>query len=120
MHAHQVLIPIFMFIGLASVIYFYLKHLTDVKQEQQKTLQKLIDSGQPLSPELITSIAKPKSSSGVNKDLSRGLIAISLAVAVFIYGFYGLGKDLEFLWLGIFPFALGIAFLIIHKFKPQQ
>jgi len=119
MHDSQVFIPIVMFICIAAVLWNFINHITKSKKEQQATLQKLIDSGQALSPELITSIAKPKNQSD-NKDFSRGILAISLAFAIFIYGHFGLVNEEEFTWLSAFPLAIGIAFLFIHKFKPKD
>jgi hypothetical protein len=119
MHDSQVFIPIVMFICIAVVLWSYINHITKSKKEQQATLQKLIDSGQALSPELITSIAKPKSLSN-NKDFSRGVLAIGLAFAIFIYGYFGLVNEEGFTWLSAFPLTIGIAFLFIHKFKPKD
>lgn len=115
----EVFIPISLFVCIAVIIWTYINHLSTSKKEQQLTLQKLIDSGQALSPELITSIAKPKNQDN-NQDFSRGILAIGLAVAVFIYGFFGLVSEEEFTWLSAFPLSIGIAFLLIHKFKPKD
>jgi hypothetical protein len=119
MDSAQVFIPISLFICIAIVIWTYINHLSAAKKEQQSTLQKLIDSGQALSPDLITSIAKPKNQDD-NRDFSRGILAIGLAFAVFIYGYFGLVNEEEFTWLSAFPLSIGIAFLFIHKFKPKD
>jgi hypothetical protein len=115
----QIFIPIILFICFATVIWSYINHLSKTKKEQQATLQKLIESGQALSPELITSIAKPKNQDN-NQDFSRGILAIGLGIAVFIYGHFGLINEEEFTWLSAFPLTIGIAFLFIHKFKPKD
>lgn len=119
MPAHEVFIPVFMFICIAVVLWKIISHLTEIKNTQQSTLQKLIDSGKPLTPELLMAIAKPKTPNN-NKDLSRGLIAISIAFAIFIYGMFGLNSEPEFMWLAAFPLMLGLAFMLIHKFRPKD
>ncbi len=119
MPAHEVFIPVFLFICIAAVIWSYINHVTKVKQEQQVTLQKLIDSGQALSPELIASIAKPKNQNE-NKDFSRGILSIAIAVGIFIYGYFGIVNEEEFTWLAAFPLTIGIGYLFIYKFHPKD
>ncbi len=107
-------IPITLFVSIAAVILGFIINRTKVKTKQQQTLQKLIESGQNLSPELVASVARQEQSEHV--DLSRGVLLISFAIAMVIFGLLGVDQA-EFAWLGAFPLALGFAFLIIHKVK---
>lgn len=111
------LVPIALFICATSVIWAFLKYSNTIKTKQQETIQKIIDSGQAISPEIVTSIAKPIANDE-NKDFSRGVLLIALAIAMTVYGLFGFADD-DFTGLGVFPFALGAAFLFINKFKSK-
>jgi hypothetical protein len=121
MHDSGLWIPIVLFIMIALTIWSFLFFNNKNKKDQQLTLQKLIDSGQALSPELIASIAKPQKlpDSNVDSDFSKGLLAVGLAIAIFVYGYFGLREETEFMWFSVFPLMIGIAFLLIFKFKPK-
>jgi Mg2+ and Co2+ transporter CorA len=107
-------IPITLFVSIAAVLLGFIFNRTKVKAKQQQTIQKIIESGQNLSPELIASVAKKEQNEHV--DISRGILLICFAVAMVIFGLMGI-KDSGFAWLGAFPLALGVAFLIIDKIK---
>ncbi|WP_286234589.1 DUF6249 domain-containing protein [Thalassotalea sediminis] len=113
----EVFIPVVLFICIAVILWRIVNYYTEIKNAQQVTVQKLIDSGQELSAELIASISKPNSNDK-NRDLSRGIIAISIAIAIFFYGKFAV-QSVEFSWLSIFPLMLGIACIIIHKVQPK-
>lgn len=108
------LVPIALFISITAVILGFIFNRTKVKTKQQQTLQKLIESGQNLSPELISSVARQDKNEHI--DFSRGTLLISFSIAMVIFGLLGI-EESGFAWLGAFPLALGFAFLIIHKVK---
>lgn len=116
---NEMMIPIVLFICVMIVILSFFYYATQAKLEQQKTLQRLIDNGQTLSPELVASIAKPNPSNNTDKDFSRGILLISFSLAILLYGWLALENESEFMGLSAFPFAIGAAFLLIHKFKPK-
>lgn len=113
------MIPIIFFICLALVVWSFFFYGSKAKKEQQDTIQKMIESGQALSPDLIASIAKP-SDSDDSRDFSRGVLLISVALSVVLYGKFGIDSEPEFMSLGFFPLTLGIAYLFIWKFKPKS
>ncbi|WP_286262889.1 DUF6249 domain-containing protein [Thalassotalea atypica] len=113
----QHIIPIVLFISIATVLLGLIVNRTKMKSKQQQTLQRLIESGQALSPELVMSISKQTQSE--HADFSRGVLLIGFACAVIVYGLYGLDDEPGFSWLGIFPLAIGIAFLVINKVKQR-
>ena len=117
---NEIMIPITLFICIAAVLFGFFYYSAKAKAEQQKTLQQLIENGQTLSPELVASIAKPNPSNNTAKDFSRGVLLISLSVAILFYGWVALAGELEFIGLAAFPFAIGFAFLLIQKFKPKS
>jgi len=117
---NELMIPVVLFICLMIVILAFFYYSTQAKSEQQKTLQQLIENGQTLSPELVASIAKPNPANNIDKDFSRGVLLISFSLAIVIYGWLGLENEPEFIALSAFPFTIGTAFLLIHKFRPKS
>ncbi|SET77545.1 DUF6249 domain-containing protein [Thalassotalea agarivorans] len=115
----DIIIPSGFFIAVCFTVYLILKHSSQSKQMQHETIHKLIESGQQLSPELLDSLATVKKDTGT-KDLTRGIIFVSIAIAFFLFGWITPGGDLDIVSIGVFPLCLGIAFLLIHKFKPTQ
>jgi len=110
-------IPVTLFISIAVGVWGYFLYAYKAKEQQQDTLKKLIDNGQTLSPELITSIAKPQGSDA-GKDFSRGILLIAFALALGLFGI--LGNETQVIRAGLFPLFLGLAFLLIWKFKPRN
>ena len=111
------LVPIILFISFAAIIIGLLYYRHKIKAKQQQTIQKLIEKEQQLTPELIAAIGKKSESE--HSDLSRGVVLIAFAVAIVLYGTIALYDDPEFAALGVFPFAIGIAYLVINKVKKQ-
>jgi len=117
---NELMIPVVLFICMMIVILAFFYYSTQAKSEQQKTLQQLIENGQTLSPELVASITKPNQSNNTDKDFSRGVLLISFSLAIVIYGWLALDSEPEFIGLSAFPFAIGVAFLLIQKFRPKS
>jgi len=113
------MIPIILFICTALVVWSFFFYGAKAKKEQQETLQKMIETGQTLSPELIASIARPADNDQA-KDFSRGVLLISLALAIVLYGWFAIDIESEFIGLGFFPLTIGLAYLLIWKFKPRS
>jgi len=114
---HDEWIPIVLFICIVIAVWGYFVYTYKAKEQQQSTLKQLIDNGQTLSPELIASIAKPQGSDA-GKDFSRGVLLISLALALGLFGY--LDDNMDVTLAGLFPLFLGAAFLLIWKFKPNN
>lgn len=114
---HGEWIPIILFICIVIAVWVYFVYAYKAKEQQQNTLKQLIDNGQTLSPELIASIAKPQGSDA-GKDFSRGVLLISLALALGLFGY--LGGQMNVIRAGLFPLFLGGAYLLIWKFKPRD
>jgi len=79
-----------------------------------------LDKGQELTPEVIDRLGHPKPSK--DKDLRLGVIWLSLAVGLVLIGFAVPDEDaLRGLLAGAaFPFAIGVAYLILHKFTDRD
>jgi len=114
---HGEWVPIIFFISVAIGVWGYFLYAYKAKEQQQDTLKKLIDNGQTLSPELITSIAKPQGSDS-GKDFSRGVLLVFFAIALGLFGLFN--GQTKVVLAGLFPLCLGFAYLLIWKFKPKD
>ena len=88
----------------------------------QQTIRLAIEKGLDLSPELIDHLGHPKAAK--NKDLRLALIWLSLAVGLALCGFavpdpsgYALRGCLSG---AAFPFAIGIAYLLIWRYAGRD
>ncbi len=115
------LIPITMFLGMTVIFValFWFRYKSRV--EMQQTFRAALDKGQELTPEIIDRLGHPKASK--DRDLRYGIIWMALAVALIAFGF-GIPDedDVARIFAGIaaFPFALGVAYLILHKFTDRD
>ncbi len=115
------LIPITMFLGMTVVFIalFWFRYKSRV--EMQQTFRAALDKGQELTPEIIDRLGHPKASK--DRDLRYGVIWMALAVSLIAFGF-GIPDedDVARIFAGIaaFPFALGVAYLILHKFTDRD
>ena len=87
-----------------------------------QTIRLALDKGLDLSPELIDHLGHPKEPK--NKDLRLALIWLSLAVGLALCGFavpdpsgYALRGCLSG---AAFPFAIGIAYLLIWRYAGRD
>lgn len=78
------LIPIVLFltIGGTFALAFYFRYRT--RQDVQHTVRTAIERGDPLSPEIIETLAS--SLTNPFADLRRGIISLALGVAVYLMG----------------------------------
>ena len=114
------LIPLAAVLGTAAVIciLFWFKHRN--RSEVQQTIRAALDKGHELSPAVIDRLGHPKESN--DKDLRLGIIWLAVAVGLVMFG-YGIPDDeATEVMRGIasFPFAMGIAYLILHKFSDRN
>ena len=114
------LIPIVMFVGMTIVFVALFWFRYKARSEMQSTFRAALDKGQELSPEIIDRLGHPKATK--DKDLRYGIIWLSLAAALVLIGFAVPEPDaLRGLLAGAaFPFCIGIAYLILHKFTDKN
>jgi len=114
MHAHEMWIPIVMFIGLTVVLSLFVWFRFRSKQEMQATIRTAIDKGQELSPELVDKLAGPKPAP--NRDLRRGILSVALAISFVLFGRMIGDEDAVGPMTGIamFPLMIGLGFLLMH------
>ncbi|MCJ7592442.1 MAG: DUF6249 domain-containing protein [Woeseiaceae bacterium] len=114
------MVPIVLFIGITVVFVALFWFRYKARSEMQSTIRTALDKGQELTPEVIDRLGHPKASK--DKDLRFGIIWIAVALGLVGFGF-GIPDedDVARIFAGIagFPFVIGIAYLILHKFTDR-
>ena len=112
------LIPIVMFIVIGVIFWLFYLFRARNRAEVQQTLRLALDKGAELTPELLDRLGEPGPSK--DKDLRRALVWLAIAVGLAICGFFvpdPSGEAFRGCLAGAaFPFAIGIAFLIMWKY----
>lgn len=113
-------VPIVMAIATAVVmiIWFYFRHRA--RAEMQQTLRLALDKGAELTPELVKQLGEPEPSK--DRDLRRGLIWLSLALGLVLCGIAVPEEDAfrGLLAGAAFPFAIGMAFMIMYRYGARK
>lgn len=119
---NEELIPIAMFAGLTIVLslFFWFKYKN--RNDMQQTIRLALDKGQELSPELIDRLGHPKAGRG--RDMRLAMIWLALAAGLALCGVAvpdPSGHALRGCLAGAaFPFAIGVAYLIIWRFAERD
>ena len=107
-----ILLVVVLFMGSAIIIGLFLSHARRMKPHQ--VLEKSIDKGYELTPEMLEQASQVKSP--IERDLRRGIILISISIAFFMVSFV-IPDDGEsrllFRALALFPFFIGGGFLLM-------
>lgn len=111
----EVLIPIVAFLSMAAVLIslFYLKYKSKIGV--LKTIQKSIDSGTPLTPELLekmSNVQPPRV-----KDLRRGVVLSALGLAILAASFFVSHSEPQeaLRIISMLPLFVGAGFLLVWK-----
>ncbi len=99
-------------------VFFWFRYKT--RQSMQDTIRVALDKGQELSPELIDRLGHPKAPK--DKDLRLGVIWLAVAIGFALLSF-GIPEEEAMgplLGVAAFPGAIGIAYLILHKFARKD
>lgn len=113
-------------IGFAAVIgpvilvaiFFWLRYRN--RSELQTTIRAALDKGQELSPEIIDRLGQPKQPK--DKDFRLAIIWLAIAVGLVLIGF-AVPEEEAFrgtLAGAAFPFTIGIAYAILHRFADHD
>ncbi len=110
----ELLIPIFGIVGVFGMplgiviagLYFDTKN----KDKFHSTLQKLIESGQEVSPELLQSIPGYKKENGERNDIRTGTITAAVGIGIALFGQFGVSET-PLVGIGLLVFSIGLAFL---------
>ena len=115
------LVPLSMFLGLTVVFCFLIWFRYRARREMQETFRMALDKGQELTPEIIDRLGHPRGSK--DKDLRYGVIWLAVAVGLVLCGIAipdDGGDALRGILAGAaFPFAIGIAYLLLHRFTDR-
>ena len=113
-------------IGFAAVIgpvilvaiFFWLRHRN--RSDMQATIRAALDKGQELSPEIIDRLGQPKQPK--DKDFRLAVIWLAIAIGLVLIGVAVPEPEaLRGTLAGAsFPFAIGIAYLILHRFADHD
>ena len=104
------LIPLFgiaMPVGIVWIIYDYDNR---AKQQFHATLQKLIESGQELSPELLESVPGYKAGKKDKDDIRSGLITSGVGIGIALFGHFGAEEQALF-GIGLLVLSIGVGIL---------
>ena len=101
-------IPIIMFLCILGIVAIAFYFNSKRENDRQNTIRAAIERGQELTEEVVKSLTPVKKSS--NWGLALGLPSIGLGVALLIFGL-GIG-EMETGWASVFPFFLGMGFII--------
>ena len=110
----ELLIPLFAIVGVFGmpvfivliVLYFDKRN----KEQFHSTLQKLIESGQELSPELLQSIPVYKKGNGERNDIRTGTITTGVGIGIALFGQFG-AAETELVGIGLLVLSIGLAFI---------
>ena len=117
------MIPIFGIIGvfgMPAVIVWTALHFNNKKKEQFHTsLQKLIASGQELTPELMQSIPGYQEEESKGSDVRGGAVLIGIGIGVVLLGFFGLHNSV--VWAsGLLVACLGLGLLLYGIYSERD
>ena len=112
----EILIPLFGIVAVFGMplgivvagLYFDKRN----KDKFHTTLQKLIESGQELSPELLASIPgyKKEKRNGERNDIRTGTITAGVGIGIVLFGQFGVAETALF-GIGLLMLSIGLAFL---------
>ena len=112
----DILIPIFGIVAVFGmplgivIANFYFD--TKNKDKFHSTLQKLIESGQEVSPELLQSIPgyKTEKENGERNDIRTGTITTGVGIGIALFGQFG-AQEIALFGIGLLVLSIGLAFL---------
>ena len=94
-------------LGIVWIIYYYDNR---TKEQFHTTLQKLIESGQELSPELMESVPGYKGRRKDKNDIRTGLVTSGVGIGIALFGHFGVGEQPLF-GIGLLVLSIGVGIL---------
>jgi hypothetical protein len=114
-------VDIIVTIGLAAVALFFIAQISRVLRNRalHATLRKSVESGQPLTPELVENLDRaPEPGSG---DQRIGFVLIALGLALVAAGAIAGSNDLrDMAAVSMFPLFVGAALLLRLKMATKR
>lgn len=111
----EIFIPLLLMILVAGIIFNYMNNSHKRKLRTHDLLEKSIDKGFELSPEVLNGLNQTKSPRML--DLRRGIILLGIALATFIFGWVVPNDEatVVFQALSLFPAFIGAGFILVWK-----
>lgn len=114
-----ILVPIVMFIMLGIVLLGYFYWNSKNRAGIMETVQKAIDGGKELTPELLAQLGgalNPKL-----RDLRRGIVFLALGIAGLLCSLFFADADVvNGIRAGsVFPLMLGLGFMLVWKMNKE-
>ena len=104
-------------VGIVWIIFYYDNR---TKEQFNATLQKLIESGQELSPELLESVPGYKAGKGKDKDdIRSGLITSGVGIGIALFGHFGVGEQPLF-GIGLLVLSIGVGILAYGIYSKNE
>jgi len=94
-------------LGIVWIIYYYDNR---AKEQFHTTLQKLIESGQELSPELMESVPGYKGRRKDKNDIRTGLVTSGVGIGIALFGHFG-AEDQAVFGIGLLVLSIGVGIL---------
>ena len=124
----DILIPIFGIVGVFGMPVFivWIVHYFESKNKDKfhSTLQKLIESGQELSPELLQSIPGYKKEKEKENDIRTGTITSGVGIGIVLFGqakqFQVGVSEAPLVGIGLLVSSIGLAFLAYGTYNKDK
>ena len=94
-------------LGIVWIVYYYDGR---AKEQFHATLQKLIESGQELSPEVLESVPGYKGGRKDKNDIRSGLITSGVGIGIALFGHFGAEEQALF-GIGLLVLSIGVGIL---------
>ena len=94
-------------VGIVWIIFYYDNR---TKEQFNATLQKLIESGQELSPELLESVPGYKGRRKDKNDIRTGLVTSGVGIGIALFGHFGAEEQALF-GIGLLVLSIGVGIL---------
>ena len=104
-------------LGIVWIVFFYENR---GKEHVHTTLQKLIESGQELSPEVLESVPGYKSGKRKDKDdIRSGLVTSGVGIGIALFGHFGVGVQ-ELFGVGLLVLSIGVGILAYGIYSKNE
>ena len=101
------IVAIVMPLGIVIAIFYF---DTKNKDKFHSTLQKFIESGQEVTPELLQSIPGYKKENGKRNDIRTGTITSGVGIGIVLFGQFG-AQETELVGIGLLVLSTGLGIL---------
>lgn len=111
----DVVVPSILFIGMTLTLIMMLFWRYRAKRDVQETIQRALDKGAELTPELLERLGEPVAKG--ETYMRRGVIWLAAGIAFCVFGLVVGEEDAvrPMMAMGTFPGIIGVAHLVLWK-----